>query len=401
MVGALQLVDPAICPLEAEQANPPSGAWSATGRVPPPRFGVPPVAAPVDLVFGCTTSGQSMRAQSVLQAFNVPQISPWATSPSLSDKGAYPFFSRVVPTDFAQTGALAGLLTRVVGVNRVSLIHGAGSYGKFGGAAFVERANQQGVELCSVQQLPQSADAIPASVRSVIRAGCRAVVLFMQKTAFAPVLAEFARHEDWGPQSSTVFLMSGSVTSMALSDCDRYFVDNGVTSASGVTCRQMLVGSLATSPSYGAGRPQYERFRARWRAQASVRGLSPCGGGATDDDGRPLWLRDNGVPDATEPTCIADVMSKDFKDYSTKVSGIPLSYDMVLAVAHALHALLEGKQRAPESISGASLLGALRAVHFEGVTGDVGFDSKGERTNSARHEFYGIVALRSRAGSCF
>jgi ABC-type branched-subunit amino acid transport system substrate-binding protein len=67
---------------------------------------------PVDIVLGPETSGEAEATALVLKEFSIPQISMSATSPDLSSKKNYPFFSRVCPSDAFQGRAMADLVRR-------------------------------------------------------------------------------------------------------------------------------------------------------------------------------------------------------------------------------------------------------------------------------------------------
>eukprot|EP00128_Syssomonas_multiformis_P008585 Colp12_sorted_trinity150504_noHs@3109 len=61
-------------------------------------------------ILGGLYSSESQGAQYILQLFNIPQISPSATSPELSDKSRYPTFLRTSFDDSVSVAATLGLI---------------------------------------------------------------------------------------------------------------------------------------------------------------------------------------------------------------------------------------------------------------------------------------------------
>jgi hypothetical protein len=61
-------------------------------------------------VIGAASSSVSIQVANLLRLFQVPQISYASTSPELSNKERFPFFSRVLPSDKLQAEAMASLV---------------------------------------------------------------------------------------------------------------------------------------------------------------------------------------------------------------------------------------------------------------------------------------------------
>ena len=61
-------------------------------------------------VIGAASSSVSIQVANLLRLFQVPQISYASTSPELSNKERFPFFSRVLPSDTLQAEAMASLV---------------------------------------------------------------------------------------------------------------------------------------------------------------------------------------------------------------------------------------------------------------------------------------------------
>lgn len=68
---------------------------------------------PVSAVIGDAFSFTSIPQQFISREFGIPQISPTASSPTLSDKSTYPLFARLIASDTLQGPALARLMKKL------------------------------------------------------------------------------------------------------------------------------------------------------------------------------------------------------------------------------------------------------------------------------------------------
>ncbi|KAL3921676.1 MAG: hypothetical protein SGPRY_004821, partial [Prymnesium sp.] len=86
----------------------------------------------------------------------------------------------------------------------------------------------------------------------------------------------------------------------------------------------------------------------------------------TDDDGNPLWAADHDNDPTTPLACAGESFQKD-GTYDS------FAYDAIMAVAHALHELIELQNKSV--VEGPDLVAALESkVRFQGVTGLIDFD---------------------------
>jgi ABC-type branched-subunit amino acid transport system substrate-binding protein len=60
-------------------------------------------------IIGASVSDVSAKVASILQVFEIPQISPKSTSVLLSDRDLYRYFMRTVPPDSFQTAAMVDI----------------------------------------------------------------------------------------------------------------------------------------------------------------------------------------------------------------------------------------------------------------------------------------------------
>ena len=105
-------------------------------------------------VVGPPTSITAVLVAKALAIFKIPLISYGATSPKLSDKSDYEYFSRTTPSDVFQTQVMAELL-EYFNWSYVSVVYTDESYGRVGIEYFKEEAKKRGESIsavsCSVQ----------------------------------------------------------------------------------------------------------------------------------------------------------------------------------------------------------------------------------------------------------
>ena len=86
---------------------------------------------PVVGVIGAELSGSSMQMAALLSAFRVPQLSYASSSPLLSDKNKYGYFSRIVPSDRQQAMVIVDMLQQFRWTY-VAVVYSYGVYGLSG-----------------------------------------------------------------------------------------------------------------------------------------------------------------------------------------------------------------------------------------------------------------------------
>ncbi|CAH2233845.1 jg24029 [Pararge aegeria aegeria] len=85
-------------------------------------------------VVGAASSVTSVQVANLLRLFKIPQVSFFSTSPELSNKARFEYFTRTIPSDMHQVRAMVKIVTKL-GWSYVSIIYEESSYGiKFGAA---------------------------------------------------------------------------------------------------------------------------------------------------------------------------------------------------------------------------------------------------------------------------
>ncbi|ESO83929.1 hypothetical protein LOTGIDRAFT_71752, partial [Lottia gigantea] len=138
------------------------------------------VAYDVVGVIGTESSRNSVQMADMLSIFRVPILSYLSTSPILSDKNVYPYFSRIVPSDVLQAKVIVDVLAHF-GWEYISVIYAEGSYGTLGFQAVKKRIDDIGSCLAVTTEMRQSFsddeyDDIIKSLKKAPRA--KAVVIF-------------------------------------------------------------------------------------------------------------------------------------------------------------------------------------------------------------------------------
>ncbi len=314
--------------------------------------------AGVSALVGAACSSASAQAASYAKLHSVPQLSPSSTSATLSDSTTYPYFARVAPSDAYQSFALADLVEHQLKVSRVACVYSEDQYGKAGMDAFRMEAQLRRIDRLAVTSFQNYETNFSAQIEVLRKSGAAVIVLFCQTAD----TANFIQAVQAAGILVNVTWVGSEAATAAVSGNDEI--------------ESKLLGYLGLRPPVGQG-DDYIEFLARLDAfQANVVGAWGCSND-TDDDGNWLWRRANGVdciwpgPRATE----------DF--YAGH------AYDAVYTIAHALHGMLAV---APDTttVDGDALFAAILASNFSGATGQLGFDSHGDRNRGIRYDVFSV-----------
>ncbi|XP_046678588.1 metabotropic glutamate receptor isoform X1 [Homalodisca vitripennis] len=79
-------------------------------------------------VVGAASSVTSIQVANLLRLFKIPQVSFWSTSPELSNKQRFEYFSRTIPSDHHQVKAMVEIVKRL-GWSYVSIVYEESNYG--------------------------------------------------------------------------------------------------------------------------------------------------------------------------------------------------------------------------------------------------------------------------------
>ncbi|XP_055353329.1 metabotropic glutamate receptor-like [Paramacrobiotus metropolitanus] len=144
-----------------------------------------PKSNPVPLVgvVGESYSSVTIQVANLLRLFAMPQISPAATSDTLSDKQRYEYFARTVPPDKYQAKALVDIIT-MFNWTYVSYVASEDEYGQKGIEMFMKEARARNICIAAAEKIPFSPnmelfDEIIKNLRAKKKA--RVVVVFVKQ----------------------------------------------------------------------------------------------------------------------------------------------------------------------------------------------------------------------------
>ena len=284
-------------------------------------------------IVGAAISPNSIAVASIVQLFEIPQISYASTAEVLSNKDRYPYFFRTLPTDEQQTQAIADIV-RYFNWTYVTIIHTDDEYGR-GGAQMLTREIENRTTSCVAlrMSLPRTAsqedyDEVINMMMKPLKDRATATVIFGQRETAIGVLEAWERRQARGDINRTVTWIASDAWATTLPP--RY--------------HKTALGMLGVTPfsnrSSGfdnwfknlsltntAGSPWFNEF---WEFAFNC-SLTP--GGRTQ-----------------RAPCDRNIRSlAEFTDYSQN-DKVSFTIDAVLAFGHALHAM-------QEDICGANALG--------------------------------------------
>ncbi|KAL1498936.1 hypothetical protein AB1Y20_013457 [Prymnesium parvum] len=313
----------------------------------------------VSAIIGAGCSGASVSTAQVAGFSRVPVLSPSSTSHTLSDGEAYPYFLRVVPSDAHAAEVLAATLTQLWGYASVALVHSTDAYGSSGAVLFADAAAARGLSVASTLRFARGADDFSQQISALHQSAARVVVLYCYADDGGALLR--AAYAAGVGGEGYLWLGADGIASPSL------WAEPSL-AADGALREAVLRGLFALAPDGKPPTAAYAAYAARRRA---------CEG-QPDDDGGAAW----GEPNASVAAAACAAAAA-----AGGVAYDAFGYDALLALAHALHLLVEGRRRS--AIDGDELRGALRAdVSFGGATGAVAFGGGGggERRHGVAYE---------------
>ena len=135
-----------------------------------------------DIVLGAGTSGSTIALHSILKFFDMPQVSPSATSGYLSASEDYPYFSRLIPTDGVLTDGMIQFARHVVGWESGAIICGNDAYSIYGGNALRSAAIAHNLLVSAFEIFPSGATDIRKQIDKAVKTGARLFFYFGQST---------------------------------------------------------------------------------------------------------------------------------------------------------------------------------------------------------------------------
>lgn len=273
-------------------------------------------------VLGAVSSTSSTLVQNVVSKFMIPQISPAATSPSLSNS---PTFLRTVPSDIFQATAMIALAKRN-GWSEISIITSTDTYGSGLSNAVALAAPANGISILSVVSVTQGRFDLSAEIETLKKVGTRA--LFILHASPSNVIRAMYT-ANWSP--------------VAVIGSDSMAVSNVYTISSRDYPASFIEGWVCFTPTGGYG-SVFDEFVNR--TYTSRPRLNPTGVQAVVASGNFI---------------IASIM------------------DALLSFANAITTV---NNEGGNPRNGTALLSALRRTSFDGLSGSVSFDSSGDRIGS-------------------
>ena len=290
-----------------------------------------------------------------MQLFQLPLISPLATSDVLSDKQRFPYFLRTLPPNRDQVKAM-GQLVRHFNWTYVSVVYSEDPYGH--GSHGLLATTLAALDVCVAQTLTLPASMTSAHYDAVIRslrrqARARVVLLYVDIKHVLPLLKAVERN---GAERELLWVGSDSLSNALWHN--PHLCDPNLGSIA-------VHAHAVTPPAFVAH--MTNRIRERSRGVSRVDSLL----------------------DWTMPADLIRLTAAAKEPSSSSSSSLPLSLaafviDSVYAYAHALRALLS--EHCPEArgrgaracVRRHPLHPYLRRVRFNGTSGPFEFDEQGD-----------------------
>ena len=289
---------------------------------------------------------------------SVPIVSPSSTNPTLSDGRAYPYFLRTPPSDDFIATATTDVLKHLWGYTAVSLVFSTDAYGAGAASAFTDVAARVGLIVRIRLSFPKDASDFSTQVEGLRASGLGITVIF----CLARDGARFLRAAYGAGLGGDGYLWLAGDTFAG----SGLWLNDPVLASDASLRLRVLKGLFAAAPNgQRPGTPIYDSYVERRRRLLSTTGDGMACNLEKDDDGTLLWAQHPDGNASAPLTCAGDDPAQD-----SQYDGF--AYDAVLAIAHAVHDLVE--VRNVTVLTGSDLLQSLiSSVRFEGVTGLVDF----------------------------
>ena len=318
--------------------------------------------ARVHAVIGGGSSSISSVAQLSFALAGVPQVGYSATSALLSDRVAFPTFSRVVPPDTFQGASLAHVCAHL-GWRRLAVVSTNDEYGSDLARVFVGKLRELGGNELVDRSIPLSTNmrqqhaSINETVQAVRRSRARIVALFAGSVGAARMfMAEGWRAglRVWYIGTDSWMLTSGFASAISQDEDERL-------------AAYAAEGALGTAPLALRSGPDYERFLSHWRAAPGVASHPELACDASCRTAEPSWAGQ-------------------------------YAYDATRRVHRAWTAVIaSGGGADPRNLSSGALLRAIRAVDLpHGLVSNSSLDAK---TGEPRDGTYDLVQLSGSLSS--
>ncbi|XP_041979231.1 metabotropic glutamate receptor 2-like [Aricia agestis] len=326
-------------------------------------------------VVGAASSVTSVQVANLLRLFKIPQVSYFSTSPELSNKARFEYFTRTIPSDLHQVRAMVEIV-KVLGWRYVSIIYEESNYGI---KAFEELETlllRDDICIAVKERLAKDSgaadqhgyDAIVERLLSKPRA--RGVIVFGSDQEVAGVMAAVGRR---GAAGSFSWVGSDGWSARALVAAGNEPVVEGTISVQPQAnpVRGFRDYFLQLTPENNSRNPWFVEF---WEEQFNCRyGRAPY-----------AHTRAPHSHTAARPPCTGrEQLTADNTEFEAQLQFVA---DAVWAFVYAIrdmHRDLCGDEHGlcdkMRPVSGPTLLRYLRQVRFEGLSGDeFHFDANGD-----------------------
>jgi len=125
-------------------------------------------------IIGPAFSGESKTADPIFEQAKIPNISPSATNPGLSQNG-WKYFHRVLANDDAQGPGIADFLSKQAGAKNIAVIDDASAYGKGLADVVAKTLTSGGVKIANRQAIDPKANDYASTVNAIKAANADAV----------------------------------------------------------------------------------------------------------------------------------------------------------------------------------------------------------------------------------
>jgi len=289
------------------------------------------------LAVGYPTSQITVQAGLAASVYNVAQISTSTTSSKLSDKETYPYFSRLTPTASDFTIGMVGTILHMMetqgeGWSKVALLSTSDEFGVSQSYSFLQQIKDTAIQLGTWQTFLPGGPDVSVEIDEVVASDARVIVIFAV-SGYGSVLREAKRR---GILDDLHVYIGGT----SIAGLESTYRPSGILDTEIV---ENMRGNLGILPKVNREGLLYERLQQRWTT--------------ADMSYLPYWGPN------TAPANLA-----------------LLNYDLGVLLAHTMvEAQRQGILNEARQPSAEQWTRIIRSVSFDGASGPMTMDSKGDR----------------------
>ena len=347
--------------------------------------------------------GEDLFAVESVVSDDVALVGHMASASKLSDTSVYPNVVQMsISNDIVANGVAAFVSSEVIDTSHVSIISGSDIHSNDLAQSFLRQASSYDMHVIASTQITAGSTQVLESVSAFFSRLKVHYEKSSRKTGQQYLILLFAQAADTInvlKAAHSIGISSGVVTwilSESVLDKSNAFQD-----ALGDDLDSIMTGSFVVHADNGRGGAAYESLWNKWRSMHTtagtpengadesssstygVKGTGPTCNTAVDSDGNDVHMFDDDGNAATRKSCGGVNFATDVEFTKTLTFYIPFVYDSIFLIAQALHDLIE-VQNVP-TFTATELVGAMKRVSFQGVSGGVELDSLGSRSLSRPH----------------